>query len=121
MAGEPPRNGTCYGGGVSAEILGWVSSLILVITVGKQVYKQWKEGVGEGVSVWLFVGQVAASAGFVIYSVSVKNWVFVLTNALMLVNGAFGLVLVLRHNAQARRRDEGPTPRGAVAGAPARS
>lgn len=89
--------------GVGAEIIGWLSSLILVVTVGKQVYKQWREGVGEGVSRWLFVGQIVASAGFVIYSWSMRSWVFVLTNALMLVNGAFGLALVFR----ARRRSAG--------------
>ena len=29
-----------------------------------------------GVSVWLFVGQLAASVGFTIYSVLLRNWVF---------------------------------------------
>jgi MtN3 and saliva related transmembrane protein len=81
-----------------------VSSSVLVITVAKQVYKQWKEGVGEGISLWLFIGQVAASAGFVVYSWAVKNWVFVLTNLLMLVNGTFGLVLVWRERRRANRR-----------------
>jgi MtN3 and saliva related transmembrane protein len=88
---------------VGAEIVGWVSSSILVVSVAKQVYKQWKQGVSEGVSLWLFLGQVAASAGFVIYSWSVQNWVFVLTNLLMLGNGTFGLVLVLRARRRAKR------------------
>ncbi len=83
------------------EAVGWVSSLILVLTIAKQVYKQWQEGSSEGVSKWLFVGQMAASLGFTIYSWLVSNWVFVVTNAVMLVNGLLGLLIVLRH----RRRE----------------
>jgi MtN3 and saliva related transmembrane protein len=83
------------------EAVGWVSSLILVLTIAKQVYKQWQEGSSEGVSKWLFVGQMAASLGFTIYSWLVSNWVFVVTNAVMLVNGLLGLLIVLHH----RRRD----------------
>ena len=83
------------------EAVGWVSSLILVLTIAKQVYKQWQEGSSEGVSKWLFVGQMAASLGFTVYSWLVNNWVFVVTNSLMLVNGLLGLIIVLRH----RRRE----------------
>lgn len=84
------------------EAVGWVSSFILVLTIGKQVYKQWNEGTSEGVSKWLFVGQMAASLGFTVYSWLVSNWVFVVTNALMLLNGLLGLLIVLRH----RRREK---------------
>ena len=83
------------------EAVGWVSSLILVLTIAKQVYKQWQEGSSEGVSKWLFVGQMAASLGFTIYSWLVHNWVFVVTNSLMLLNGILGLLIVLHH----RRRE----------------
>ena len=83
------------------EAVGWVSSGILVLTIAKQVYKQWQEGSSEGVSKWLFVGQMAASLGFTVYSWLVSNWVFVVTNAVMLVNGLLGLLIVLHH----RRRE----------------
>jgi uncharacterized protein with PQ loop repeat len=83
------------------EAVGWVSSFILVLTIGKQVYKQWKEGSSENVSRWLFVGQMAASAGFLVYSVLQKNTVFIVTNAVMLVNALLGLLIVLYH----RRRE----------------
>lgn len=83
------------------EVVGWVSSLILVLTIAKQVYKQWQEGSSEGVSKWLFVGQIAASLGFTVYSWLVSNWVFVVTNAVMLCNGLAGLLIVLHH----RRRE----------------
>jgi len=86
------------------EAIGWASSFILVLTIGKQVYKQWQEGSSEGVSKWLFVGQMAASFGFLLYSWLVSNWVFVATNALMLVNGLLGLGIVLRHRRRERRR-----------------
>ena len=79
------------------EIIGWVSSVILVLTIGKQIYKQWKEESSEGVSKWLFIGQIAASAGFVVYSWLVKNWVFVVTNSMMLLSAFAGLGIVLFH------------------------
>ena len=85
------------------EAVGWVSSLILVLTIAKQVYKQWREGSSEGVSKWLFVGQMAASLGFTVYSWLVSNWVFVVTNAVMLVNGLLGLLIVLYHRRKERR------------------
>ena len=83
------------------EAVGWASSCILVLTIAKQVYKQWKEGSSEGVSRWLFIGQMAASLGFTVYSWLVGNWVFVVTNAVMLLNGLAGLLIVLYH----RRRE----------------
>lgn len=75
------------------EIIGWASSLILLATLVKQVYKQWKEGTSEGVSKWLFIGQLVASVGFVIYSYLVGSWVFMVTNALLTVNNIIGICL----------------------------
>lgn len=85
------------------EAVGWVSSFILVLTIGKQVYKQWQEGSSEGVSKWLFAGQMAASLGFTVYSWLVSNWVFVVTNAVMLLNGLLGLLIVLHHRKREAR------------------
>ncbi|HEX4946830.1 MAG TPA: SemiSWEET family transporter [Blastocatellia bacterium] len=79
------------------EVIGWSSSIILLLTISKQIYKQWQEGSSEGVSKWLFIGQVAASAGFTIYSWLVRNWVFVITNSLMLISAFIGLGIVLYH------------------------
>ncbi len=84
------------------EALGWISSFILVLTIAKQVHKQWREDTSRGVSRWLFVGQLAASAGFTAYSWLVRNWVFVVTNGLMLVNGVLGIALVIRHRRRSR-------------------
>ena len=82
---------------LSRQAIGWVSSAVRVLTIGKQVYKQWQEGKTEGISSWLFVGQTAASIGFTIYSVLVKDWVFVVTNALMLINGVLGYIILMRN------------------------
>ncbi len=78
------------------EVIGWASSAILLATLARQVRKQWREGTGEGVSRWLFVGQTAASAGFTLYSVLLRNWVFTVTNALILLNAIAGLVIYRR-------------------------
>ena len=73
------------------EVIGWASSLILLATLIKQVYKQWADGTSEGISKWLFVGQLAASVGFTIYSYLVGSWVFLATNALLTVNNVLGI------------------------------
>jgi uncharacterized protein with PQ loop repeat len=85
------------------ELLGWASSAILVLTIAKQVWKQWQAGSSEGVSKWLFIGQIAASVGFTVYSWMVANRVFVVTNALMLLNAVVGVAIVMRHRQRARR------------------
>lgn len=89
------------------EVVGWVSSGILVLTIAKQIYKQWQEGSSEGVSKWLFVGQIAASLGFTVYSWLVNNWVFVVTNSIMLINGLLGLGIVLYHHRRERQGSRG--------------
>jgi uncharacterized protein with PQ loop repeat len=85
------------------EVIGWLSSFILVLTIGKQVHKQWKSGSSEGVSKWLFLGQITASTGFTVYSVLVGNWVFVVTNALMLVSAIVGVLIIFQHRRAERR------------------
>jgi MtN3 and saliva related transmembrane protein len=87
------------------EILGWASSMILLITLVKQVYKQWQEGETEGISKWLFVGQLAASIGFTIYSFLTGNWVFVFTNAALTINNVVG-VLIYFHFRRKKRSAE---------------
>lgn len=80
-----------------AEALGWISSLILVLTIARQVYKQWESGTSEGVSKWLFFGQIAASVGFLIYSILITNWVFIVTNSVMVLNSLAGLGMLYYH------------------------
>jgi MtN3 and saliva related transmembrane protein len=86
------------------EAIGWLSSAILLLTLGRQVWKQWQQGTSEGVSQWLFLGQITASLGFTIYSWLVRNWVFVVTNLLLLLNALIGYGLVWRH--RRRQREE---------------
>jgi MtN3 and saliva related transmembrane protein len=75
------------------EIIGWASSLILLLTLIKQVHKQWKDKTSEGISMWLFIGQIMASVGFLVYSIMLGNWVFTVTNGLLVVNSIFGISL----------------------------
>jgi MtN3 and saliva related transmembrane protein len=84
------------------DVIGWVSSLLLLVTIGTQIRKQWQDETSRGVSKWLFVGQTAASVGFVVYSYLVHNWVFVVTNALMLGAGVIGFLITRRHQRKAR-------------------
>jgi MtN3 and saliva related transmembrane protein len=75
---------------MSAEWIGWASSAILLATLVRQVYSQWRQRSVAGVSSWLFIGQLTASTGFLIYSFLVDNWVFVFTNAALLVTALVG-------------------------------
>jgi MtN3 and saliva related transmembrane protein len=68
---------------MTTELIGWAAGGILLATLGRQVYSQWRNRTSQGVSKWLFIGQSTASVGFVIYSWLLENWVFVVTNALI--------------------------------------
>lgn len=88
------------------EAIGWCAAAILLLTIGRQVYTQWRDRSSAGLSKWLFVGQLAASTGFVIYSWLLGNWVFVVTNVLMLATAAVGQWLYLRNEHGAEGVDE---------------
>ena len=43
------------------ELIGWFAASVLLATIGRQVYTQWRDGSTSGLSRWLFVGQLTAS------------------------------------------------------------
>ena len=94
------------------EMVGWISALILATTIARQVHKQWRSKSCDGVSSWLFIGQILASLGFVVYSYLVDNWVFVLTNAFNLVAALIGQWIYFR-NKQASKKMAAGMPRHA--------
>jgi len=79
------------------ELVGWFSALALLLTVFSQVFAQWRSGSTKGVSHWMFIGQLVTSAGFVIYSADLGNWVFVVSNALTLCAALVGQYVYLRN------------------------
>ena len=93
-----------------ADLIGWTSSAVLLATLARQVFTQWRERSTAGVSHWLFIGQLAASTGFLVYSWLVANWVFVVTNAALLVTAVVGQVIYRRN---ARREDTNPAQKPA--------
>lgn len=84
------------------EAIGWGSSVILLMTILRQIHKQWQAASAEGVSVWLYAGQLAASAGFTVYSVLIQNWVFVCTNAVMAASAIAGWWMVMHFRRKKR-------------------
>jgi len=92
------------------ELIGWAAAAILVATIGRQVYTQWRAETTAGVSKWLFIGQVSASTGFVVYSGLKQDWVFVATNAVMLATAILGQCVYLRNR---RKKPCSDLPRGA--------
>jgi MtN3 and saliva related transmembrane protein len=80
-----------------ADWIGWISSLILLTTIARQVYTQWKERSTGGVSRWLFIGQLSASIGFSIYSWLLHNWVFLVSNLALLITAIAGELIFVRN------------------------
>jgi MtN3 and saliva related transmembrane protein len=85
------------------EAVGWLSSFVLLLTLITQMRKQWKERTSKGVSKWLYLGQVASEVGFAVYSWLVGNWIFVITNLLLVLSNLVGLGIVLHHRRLSRR------------------
>jgi MtN3 and saliva related transmembrane protein len=88
------------------ELIGWSAATILLLTIGRQVFTQWRDRTTAGLSRWLFVGQLAASTGFVVYSWLLGNWVFVVTNMLMLITAGMGQWLYLHNKRREERAEE---------------
>lgn len=82
------------------DAIGWTASTILLITLIRQIVKQARSDDDEGVSVWLFIGQATASALFVVYSVLVENWVFIVTNSCLLLTAMVGQWITYRKRAK---------------------
>ena len=87
------------------QLIGWISSAVLLLTLTRQVYTQWRSQATSGVSRWLFAGQLAASCGFAIYSWLLENWVFLVTNIALVATALAGEFIYLRNR---RRSDTKP-------------
>ena len=82
---------------MSPDMIGWAASAVLVATLVREIYTQWKDkSAAKGVSHWLFAGQIVSSVGFIAYSWMVENWVFIVTNSVILLTALVGQVVVLR-------------------------
>lgn len=86
---------------MGTDMVGWASAFILVMTISRQVYSQWRSGSVEGVSKWLFIGQLTASMGFIVYSYLVDNWVFVFANFFIFMTALVGQFVYLRNKRRA--------------------
>ena len=85
----------------TTELIGWISSLVLLVTLSHQVYAQWRSGTASGVPRWLFAGQLIASCGFAIYSWMLENWVFFVTNIALLITALAGESIYQRNKRRA--------------------
>ena len=72
------------------DLLGWVATAVLVATLWRQIWKQWRADDAQAVSTWLFIGQMTASVLFIAYSIALHSWVFVVTNSLVLTTAIAG-------------------------------
>jgi MtN3 and saliva related transmembrane protein len=88
----------------AVDLVGWGASAVLLATLGRQVWVQWRERSTAGVSSWLFVGQIAASIGFIVYSWLLDNPVFIFTNTMIVLTAITGQ-LIYRHNVRRHGAD----------------
>lgn len=86
-----------------ADLVGWAASAVLLATLVRQVYVQWHERSTAGVSSWLFVGQIAASCGFIAYSWMLDNRVFIVTNVMIAMTAITGQLIYRRNRRHAGR------------------
>lgn len=91
---------------IATDVIGWISALILVATISRQVYTEWQTRSIEGLSKWLFIGQLSASIGFTIYSYLVENWVFVFANFFIFLTAVAGQFVYMRNKRLAERRTD---------------
>ena len=90
---------------LATEIVGWISAMALLATLITQVVGQWRDRTSKGVSRWLFVGQLAASIGFICYSVLKDDTVFTVTNSLIACVAIFGQYTYYRNRRGRSARD----------------
>jgi MtN3 and saliva related transmembrane protein len=69
--------------------------VVLLATISRQVYSQWKSKATSGVSRWLFVGQISASIGFICYSYELHNWIFLFSNSAILITAIVGEIIYI--------------------------
>lgn len=88
---------------MTAEWLGWAASAVLIATLSRQVYVQWRDHNSQGVSSWLFLGQITASIGFAVYSWLIENWIFVFTNSVLILTALIGEYVFWRNRRSAKK------------------
>lgn len=79
------------------DAIGWASTALLLLTLIRQVYTEWKSGSVGGLSKWLFIGQSLASGGFIVYSWLLDNWVFLGSNIAILAVAMLGQAIYARN------------------------
>jgi MtN3 and saliva related transmembrane protein len=94
----------------TVDLIGWISSVVLLSTIGRQVYTQWKTRSTAGLSRWLFIGQLTASTGFTVYSLLLQNWVFATSNIALLITAIVGQVLYLHNKSPCSEKADIPPP-----------
>lgn len=90
---------------MNPDIIGWAASAVLMATLVQQVVKQARDDSAQGVSKWLFAGQILASIGFIVYSALVGSVIFVVTNSCILVTAIVGQIITARKQRAGGRRD----------------
>jgi len=97
---------------VSADVIGWASSVILLLTLGAQTRKLYRTRSNDGVSKWLYIGELAAAVGFTIYSALLHNAVYITTNSLGVLTSLCGLSCFIRNRHPLARQTALPTRTG---------
>ena len=93
---------------MNPNVVGWAASALLIATLARQVHAQSRNPDASGASRWLFIGQSAASIGFIVYAWLLDNLVFIVTNGLILLTAVVGQCTVaMRKRKRKRKQGQG--------------
>ena len=93
---------------MNPNVVGWAASALLIATLARQVHAQSRNPDASGVSRWIFIGQSAASIGFIVYAWLLDNLVFIVTNSLILLTALVGQCTVaMRKRTRKRKQGQG--------------
>ncbi len=79
------------------DIIGWIGSGLVFMTISYQVWKQWQSKSTKGISPWLYAGQLVANVFLGTYSIIEETWVFFASNILVFLSSAVGLGIYIHH------------------------
>jgi hypothetical protein len=88
------------------ELIGWTAAAILLATLGRQVYPQWRHRTSNVFPSGFLLAKAPHRSGCHLYSWLVESWVFVAKNALTLLTACLArrCIAVLERGARGLQR-----------------
>jgi hypothetical protein len=82
---------------IGSELIGWPAAAILFLRLSRQVYAQWRDGKSPGCLALAVRQAMRGISWFCVPFLAAGQWVFVITNAPILVTPVVGEFIYLRN------------------------